>query len=378
MNLKRILAVAILIFSSLSVPALNQAAHAENCGWAMVDADGVSGAVLVGDCGGSFLAEWNALGLTEGVFRNYGCKLPCQFVIQTRQSETGNVAGYSGSFNQPADQSRVTYDNSTNSFTVSNGPIENPKVSLIIKDGVATDSSGRSFNTGTGVTTTTTLTQEQFSQLVTETKRIDNAKSQREIALNQARDLAVQTLGLERCVSWSGYYENGRECATAVTSDTATVQTRSISNSLNTSDTSSVLNVISSDSGTVADSITVVVKAPNEFETPTVRSEAVMVSGGYSKLSTLLVKLETETAISSEISKSLQIVDSLKKSTAAKSVNLPNLKISEEEVSTLTPQVCVASENRVLRIGKGTCRFTYTAVAESGNQFLISKSFKFR
>jgi hypothetical protein len=77
--------------SSIVNPQTLPAANASDCGWAMVNSDGVSGAVLVGDCAGSFLAEWDRLGLTEGVFINYGCKLPCRFVIQTVASETGNV-----------------------------------------------------------------------------------------------------------------------------------------------------------------------------------------------------------------------------------------------------------------------------------------------
>jgi hypothetical protein len=378
MKIRRLLAAVALTFTSLALPGLSDVAQAENCGWAMVNADGVSGAVLVGDCGGAFLAEWNSLGLTEGVFKSYGCKLPCQFVIQTRQSETGNVAGYSSSFNQPPEQSRVTYDGATNSFTVSNGPPENPKVSLIIKDGIATDSSGRSFNTGTGVTTSTTLTQEQYAQLVTETKRIDNAKTQRELALNQAIALAAQTPGLERCVTWSGYYENGRECATATSSDTATAQTRSVSNSLETSETSSILSINRVDSTTVIDSVTVQVKAANEFETPTVINESVSITGSLSKVSGFLVKLETDTAVSTALTKSLQIVSNLKKTISAKVVKLPDSVESTETVVSKTPKVCAADGNRLAKLSKGVCRFTYSVTAESGNQYAIDKAFSFK
>lgn len=84
----------------------------------MVDADGKSGGVSVGDCEGNVYKEWERLGLIEGVFKNAGCKLPCRFVIQTREDPvTKNVVGYSTDFstqNRDSGQhSQVTYDSNS-------------------------------------------------------------------------------------------------------------------------------------------------------------------------------------------------------------------------------------------------------------------------
>lgn len=132
----------------------------------------------------------------------------------------------------------------------------------MIKDGVATDSSGKSFNTGTGVSTKTTLTPEQYKDLVTESKRIENAGNQRQDALNKSKELALQTPGVERCVSWQGNLENGTECSKAITSTISTGETLTVtSNSLKNTIAGSSKNILKTDTSTAGvDSVTVTVK----------------------------------------------------------------------------------------------------------------------
>jgi hypothetical protein len=370
----RVIVSGLLIVLSLTAPTIP--AKAENCGWAMVNADGVSGAVLVGDCGGTFLAEWNALGLTEGVFVNYGCKLPCRFVIQTRQSETGNVAGYSSSFDQPAEQSRVTYDSNTNSFTVSSGPSSSPSVSLIIKDGIATDSTGRSFNTGTGISTTTTLTSEQFNSFVKEATRIESAKSQQSIALAKSRELALQTPGIERCVTWEGYLENGKECSIATSTDSSTVSSNSVVSSL-AADTSTILSIPdSSTSG--SESVTVTIKGDNEFKNTSIEIDAVSFKGKFEEVISLASKLESSKTVSADISKNFQKLAQLRSKTYSSSVRLPDAKYSDEKIKTSTPSVCKVEGVSILRLAKGSCEILYTLESKSGNEYSSNRSWVFK
>ena len=370
----RFFMILILFFSSIVfVPNV---AHAENCGWAMVNADGVSGAVLVGDCGGSFLAEWNALGLTEGVFINYGCKLPCRFVIQTRQSESGNVAGYSSSFNQPADQSRVTYDGTNNSFTVSNGPAESPRVSLIIRDGIATDSTGRSFNTGTGISTTTTLSADQFNNLVKETNRIDSANTQQSSALAKSKELALQTPGIERCVTWEGYLENGRECSLANISDSPTVTSFSPYNSLK-SESSTVIAITDTPTA-ISESITVTVKKLNEFTNSLIEIDGVKFRGKSLDVINLASKLEGEKVISSDISKNFQKLNQLRPITYSATVKLPDSKYLQESLVSNTPSICSTAGILVTRLSKGTCDVSYSLSSKSGNEYSTNKMWVFK
>ena len=309
-----------------------------------------------------------------------GCPAGSRIIFQTKADPvTGNVAGYHGS----SPETSVQYDNATNSFTISNGSAATPsapaKITLIIKDGIATDSSGRSFSTGNGVSASTTLSQDQYQQLVTETSRIDSAKNQRQSALSQAQALAAQTPGIERCVSWSGYLENGQECAIATaSSDTTTVQTRSVSNSLSNVDSQTVLNVESSTATAGVDSVTITVKATNEYVAPIIKSEAVEVQGTTADVSSLALKIETNIKTAVDIDKSLRKLDTLRKVTASSVIKLPDAKLSKESAISLTPSICSASGIQVSKIGKGLCTIAYTILSEAGNTYTTEKTFSFR
>jgi len=345
-----------------------------NGGFAVVHPDGHVCGVIVGNI--AYFGGNNRTMESEYM----GCPIGARIIFQTQADPvTGNVAGYHGS----SPETSVQYDNATNSFTISNSSAGAPsaptKVTLIIKDGVATDSSGRSFSTGNGVSTSTTLSQEQYQQLVTETSRIDSARNQRQSALSQAQALAAQTPGIERCVSWSGYLENGQECAIATaSSDTTTVQTRSVSNSLSNVDSQTVLNVESSTASAGVDSITIRVKATNEYVAPIIKSEGVEVQGKASDVSTLALKIETNIKAAVDIDKSLRKLDTLRKVTASSVIKLPDAKLSKESAVSLTPSICSASGIEVSKIGKGLCTIAYTILSEAGNAYTTEKTFSFR
>jgi hypothetical protein len=67
-----------------------------------------------------------------------GCPVGSPIIFQTKPSPTGNVAGWHGN--------NVTY--SSGVFTITN----NGQVAMTISDGIATDSTGRIWDTGSGVT----------------------------------------------------------------------------------------------------------------------------------------------------------------------------------------------------------------------------------
>ena len=185
MNLKQLVrisltALALSIFVPLSVPITLANAEEGLGGYAVVHPDGHVCGVIVATSsdpfgnGGTMPIEY------------MGCPVGARIVFQTKPSADGNVAGYHGTGSNG--QTTVTYDDSSKSFTVSNSttpgnsnnsntPVAT-QVTLLIKDGVATDSSGRSFNTGTGVTTNTTLTNTQYADFVSESKRIDSANNE--------------------------------------------------------------------------------------------------------------------------------------------------------------------------------------------------------
>jgi hypothetical protein len=345
-----------------------------NGGFAVVHPDGHVCGVIVGNI--AYFGGNNRTMESEYM----GCPIGARIIFQTQADPvTGNVAGYHGS----SPENSVQYDNATNSFTISNGSAGAPsapaRVTLIIKDGIATDASGRSFSTGNGVSTLTTLSQEQYQQLVTETSRIDSARNQRQSALSQAQLLAAQTPGIERCVSWSGYLENGQECALATaSSETTNVQTRSISNSLSNVDSQTVLNLESSTATANVDSVTITVKATNEYVAPVIKSESVEVQGTMADVSLLASKIETNVKAAVDIDKSLRKLDTLRKVTASSMIKLPDAKLSKESAISLTPSICSTSGIQVSKIGKGLCTIAYTILSEAGNTYTTEKTFSFR
>ena len=384
------LAISLTSYSLVNVSTL-PSANASDCGWAMVNVDGVSGAVLVGDCAGSFLAEWDRLGLTEGVFINYGCKLPCRFVIQTLASETGNVAGYSSSF----ESSNVTYDSQNNSFTVTqpeassqSGGTQLPtpsRVVMVIKDGIATDSSGRSFSTGTGISTTTTLSQEQYSLLVSETNRLDNAAAQKSLALTKSRILALETPGLERCVKWFGYLEKGEECSLATSSDSTSLLSHSLSSSI-ASDTATA--IISVDTGTsvIANSdtatglvpLSIAVKPGIENADPKLEVTVVNVIANAKEVVQISAKVESDKTFSVDVEKYINKLVAIAAETNLSKFKLPSSRLSEESSVSLTPLVCSVEGLLVQKKSKGVCSISYTIVPPSGNTYTVEKTFTFK
>ena len=388
MNLKQLVrisltALALSIFVPLSVPITLANAEEGLGGYAVVHPDGHVCGVIVATSsdpfgnGGTMPIEY------------MGCPVGARIVFQTKPSADGNVAGYHGTGSNG--QNTVTYDDSSKSFTVSNSttpgnsnnsntPVAT-QVTLLIKDGVATDSSGRSFNTGTGVTTNTTLTNTQYADFVSESKRIDSANNEQLKALNKSKELALQTPGVERCVTWQGYLENGTECSKAIISTITSGETSTVtSNSVKNTITESSKNVLKTDTSTAGiDSVTVTVKAKNEFETSVMKIETVEFEGKPKEIISAAQKLETSTAVVKAIETAFLKFEAIKTQTSAKSVALPDARYVGEETISDTPKICKIDGITVVRLKKGTCNISYTLTSlENGNVYTANKSIAFK
>ena len=383
MNIKRMARISLFALSlSIVVPIslLTTQAHAgeEVGGFAVVHPDGHVCGVIVGS-----IAYFG--GNDRTMTSEYmGCPIGARIILQTRQSETGNVAGTHGDGTNGTPL--VTYEDTSRTFTVSNTsatsttPVKTT-VTLLIKDGVATDSSGRSFNTGTGVTTNTTLTNTQYADFVSESKRIDSANNEQLKALNKSKELALQTPGVERCVTWQGYLENGTECSKAIISTITSGETSTVtSNSVKNTITESSKNVLKTDTSTAGiDSVTVTVKAKNEFETSVMKIETVEFEGKPKEIISAAQKLETSTAVVKAIETAFLKFEAIKTQTSAKSVALPDARYVGEETISDTPKVCKIDGITVVRLKKGTCNISYTLTSlENGNVYTANKSIAFK
>ena len=376
----RISLFALSLSIVVPISLLTTQAHAgeEVGGFAVVHPDGHVCGVIVGS-----IAYFG--GNDRTMTSEYmGCPIGARIILQTRQSETGNVAGTHGDGTNGTPL--VTYEDTSRTFTVSNTsatsttPVKTT-VTLLIKDGVATDSSGRSFNTGTGVTTNTTLTNTQYADFVSESKRIDSANNEQLKALNKSKELALQTPGVERCVTWQGYLENGTECSKAIISTITSGETSTVtSNSVKNTITESSKNVLKTDTSTAGiDSVTVTVKAKNEFETSVMKIETVEFEGKPKEIISAAQKLETSTAVVKAIETAFLKFEAIKTQTSAKSVALPDARYVGEETISDTPKICKIDGITVVRLKKGTCNISYTLTSlENGNVYTANKSIAFK
>jgi hypothetical protein len=92
-----------------------------------------------------------------------GCPVGSAIIFQTKPSPTGNVAGWHGA--------NVTY--SSGVFTIKNGT----QVAMTITDGIATDSTGRVWDTGSGVTLRAAPVSTPSSSVVGDTATVTSAPS---------------------------------------------------------------------------------------------------------------------------------------------------------------------------------------------------------
>lgn len=310
-----------------------------------------------------------------------GCPSGSRIVFQTTASESGNVAGYHGTGSNG--QTEVTYDANSNSFTVANNSAAKTEVTLVIKDGVATDSSGRSFNTGTGVSAETKLSPSQYAQLVSESKRIDRAINQQLAALNKSKVLAMQTPGLERCVVWQGSLEQGTECsildvASISATDTGTVSSRSLVNSI----TESQKNILVTDSSTASSdtvTTTVAVKAKNDFERDILKVSPVEIIGSLKEVIEYAKKVDETTRGVGILQSALNRFDAIKSKSSLQQVALPTAAKFDESAVSDSPTICKIEGNKVVKLQKGVCEFSYTLTSSgTGNSFTVTKSVTFK
>jgi hypothetical protein len=310
-----------------------------------------------------------------------GCPVGARIIFQTRASESGNVAGYHDTGSNG--QTEVSYDTNTNSFAVANNSATRTEVTLVIKDGIATDSSGRSFNTGTGVSAETKLSPSEYEKLVSESQRIDRAISQKLAALNKSKVLALQTPGLERCVDWQGSLEQGTECSIATEAsisetDSQTVSSRSLVNSIIESQ-NKILVTDSSTARSETVTATVAVKAMNEFQKDILTVSPVEIIGSLRQVIEYARKVDETTRGVNVLQSVLNRFEAIKSQSSLQKVALPTAAKFDRLVKSDSPTVCKIEGNKVVRVQKGICEFSYTLKSSgTGNSFTVGKSIIFK
>lgn len=374
-------------------------------GYAVVNSDGTVCGVIVANSsdpfgnGGTMPVEY------------MGCPAGSRIVFQTKPSPDGNVAGYGAG-------GGTKYDSNTQIFTVSNsGNSDNTQPVLVIKDGVATDSSGNSFDTGSGAKTVTTLTpkelvdflivgnrvpsqildnfnSESLGKALTEAnaKLTANVKALVQEAIQKAITAARNTPNLERCINWSGYGNSGKECRT-FSSDTLTAVSTSSTQSLDTLTAGSEISpsgVVSSGSiNSQSDSTTPKVSRESTLESlnstveklqvkSTITTESVSIKSTIKEIKPLVNAIVESSSIQKQMSAAIDKLGALREVTYSRNVKLPNYSLVDESAISLTPSICVVQGLTITGIGKGSCSVEYHMKDSNGNIFTIEKKINFK
>lgn len=185
-------------------------------------------------------------------------------------------------------------------------------------------------------------------------------------AKSVAEAAALETPGIERCSSWVGFGESGKECAYVF------VAPKSVDTS---SSSASVSPVIKQTSATFSATL-----SPNADTGATssiaVAVESVKIAGSSLIVSDLAMKLtsnETEAASISSLADAITEVKTVQKSLLQ---SLPRDPTLDYKVVSLTPKVCLASTWRVRVSKPGLCQLSVEITDSEGNEYSILKKIR--
>ena len=279
-------------------------------GYAVIHPDGHVCGVTVSN--GAFV--FNSTGTMP--IEYMGCPIGSPLVFQTKPSPTGNVAGWHGA--------NILYNNGT-FYITSNG-----KVSTTIKDGIATDSDGRVWDTGSGETITPA--------------RVEN----RPIA-NETSTVVGST--------------NSNQFETVTTTSTNSIEKATPTTSKETANSNSLI-------GSSATSLKI-----ESGDSPNTKE----VTGTSSDIKQVVKIITVASQEVKAITSLVNSLDTLKQpSLKSTSVLLPKSIRVEESAVSQTPQVCTVVGMTVKSIQKGTCVIIYSVSDSIGNVYNTTKTLEFK
>jgi len=254
-----------------------------------------------------------------------GCPVGSRIAFQTKASPSGNVAGWSGE--------NVRYDG--NQFTVNSGSSQ-----TTIRDGLATESSGRVFDTGSGATVvpaTTSPTTPTTSDTRTVTSETQTVTSDTRTVTTGTGDTSTTT-------------SSGAETQTATNSSGATSASSSSTSTSTPSTSSSTVNPTSSN----------------------------VILGSSSELRSAITTLVRDTSEKRNISNFLKRLEGAVSATRSSQIRLPISSLVEETYQSQTPSICQASGQLVTRLQRGTCVVLVSIKDSVGNIFAVTREIVFR
>jgi hypothetical protein len=298
-----------------------------------------------------------------------GCPAGSALHLQGKVSPQGSVATYIGS--------EVIYSNGVFTITTSG------RVSLTIKDGMATTPDGVIYDTGSGevvfrpVVVVPIATPETDSVTATSKSETATATTQTVTPIDASADNVSVVKTETGSVTTLVYTAIVRaETGTATTTTNTTVV-------LTKSDAGTATKTVTTQiAKTVTESGAIITKTTQSFGTESTVSTtatAVAVTG-----STKAVIAEVKEVIAPQktsevkaLTDLLSTVSSKVEKTIVKTVKLPEKTPTTESAMSLTPAMCSVSGLVVTSLKKGLCKVAYTVTGSSNIPFTIEKTFNF-
>lgn len=195
--------------------------------------------------------------------------------------------------------------------------------------------------------------------------KVDLLKAKAKEVANSA---ALQTPGIERCSSWSGFGESGTECAYAFirpstsSSSVSPIVTSSSTVSTSVTESSSISTPITSP------------EAASSSSTISVALSSVALKGSAGVVAKTAVLLTSSQVEAQKISSLALKISALKNTTKTKFVSIPRDPSVRYVVKSLTPQVCSASSVRMNFKTIGVCRVQVRLADSAGNSYEFVKA----
>lgn len=202
-----------------------------------------------------------------------------------------------------------------------------------------------------------------------EQARQNNVESLKSKALQVAQAAAKQTPGIERCSSWEGFGESGRECAFELV-DPSSLESEEDLNAVTDDETEESNSSDAQREDPEAGSNT---EGSEEVSAETFRLEPVAISGNSIEVSELAPKLipnEEEAVQVKTLAEGFTKVPTTQRTLFSWFPRDPELEYS---VKSSTPDVCLASSWRVRIHSPGLCLVDVGITDSSGNELEIIK-----
>jgi hypothetical protein len=201
-----------------------------------------------------------------------------------------------------------------------------------------------------------------------------------------AEAAARNTPGIERCSSWSGFGESGRECAYAFvepSSSSSPVGGGSSTNSPAASE-SQVITVISATSSqqVVEESVGASSSPTSSSDSATgsvaVGLETVSVAGTSVEIARTALAITSDPIEAQSISALATSITTIPTVIGSVTQNLPRMTDVSYKVVSLSPNICKASTWRVRVLEPGLCKIEFQITDSEGNSYDIVKKIRRR